>query len=178
MESHPPSQAHLPLLYAKPLGFHSDKLLQSPHLFVGHLHISCGAGLELCLGTLTPEAPQCSGRQGNDQPLWRPHFPFCLRTQLRQSLFKLMFFHSKHLANFFPSFKDLATHAFQINIFFPMILQSPLHISRSGSSCCGSADRPIAAVDNQPLIWCGVLFSNWSECQINSEWLNYTGNTK
>jgi len=34
------------LLYAKPLSFHSAKLLWSSHLFVGHLHISCGPGLE------------------------------------------------------------------------------------------------------------------------------------
>lgn len=101
MESHPPCQAYLPLLYAKPLSFHSDKLLQSSHLFVGHLHISCGAGLVSVPKQISPEAPQCSGKQCNDQLLWRPPFPFCLRTQLRQSLFKLMFFHSKHMAIFF-----------------------------------------------------------------------------
>lgn len=29
---------------------------------------------------------------------WRPHFPFYLKTHLEQNLFKLIFFHSRHLA--------------------------------------------------------------------------------
>lgn len=64
-----------------------------------------GQDLSSDLGTLTPEASQCSSGQGNDQPIWRPHFPFCLRTLLRQSLFKIIFFHRKHLANFFSPLK-------------------------------------------------------------------------
>lgn len=46
------------------------------------------------LGTVIPKSSlkhHCLGGQGNDQHIWSPHFPFYLRTNLRQSLFKLIF---------------------------------------------------------------------------------------
>ena len=115
-----------------------------------------GQDLSNDLGTLAPEAPQCSGGQHNDQPTWRPHFPFHLRTHLRWSLFKL-FAHHKHPAIFFSSFKNMATKGpcvLQIKVFLPVILQSPMHTSPSSRSCCGSVDRPTTtAAGNRPRTW-------------------------
>lgn len=64
-------------------------------------HIHAGQDLSSGSGTVIPETSQCLGGQGNDQHMWRPHFPLCLRTHLGQRLFKLIFFHREHLANFF-----------------------------------------------------------------------------
>lgn len=53
-----------------------------------------GQDLNSSLRTLIHEAWQ------HNQPILRT-LPFCLRTPLRQNLFQLTFFHSKHLAIFF-----------------------------------------------------------------------------
>lgn len=111
---------------------HSVKLLfqRGPHtslLAIPTYHV--GQDLSSGLGTLTPEASQCSSGQGNDQPIWRPHFPFCLRTLLRQRLFKLIFFHSKHLAIFFSPLKmwlQKGHTCFPNKCFLPCDLAEPI----------------------------------------------------